>query len=349
MKEENTLMDMEDMGSILMKEENTAVNKVGDQKRRPMLTDTLRKSLTKQGYKLIGSHSGVKLCRWTKAMLRGRGGCYKHTFYGIASYQCMEMTPSLACANKCVFCWRHHTNPVGKEWKWLTDDPEMIIEEAITKHRKMINEMRGVPGVLPERLKEAMTVRHSALSLVGEPIMYPHINRYVNLLHEKKISSFLVTNAQFPKRIRQMEPVTQLYVSIDAATKSALKAVDRPLFSDFWERFIASLKALKEKKVRTVYRLTLVKGYNMEEIHQYAKLVKLGKPSFIEIKGVTFCGKANSSNMTMKNVPWHREVRNFASLLCAELGDDNYALASEHVHSCCVLIRWAMAYMDRLP
>lgn len=35
-------------------------------------------------------------------MLRGRGGCYKHTFYGIASHRCMEATPSLACANKCV-------------------------------------------------------------------------------------------------------------------------------------------------------------------------------------------------------------------------------------------------------
>ena len=58
-----------------------------------------------------GSHSGVKLCRWTKSMLRGRGGCYKHSFYGIESHRCMETTPSLACANKCVFCWRHHTNP----------------------------------------------------------------------------------------------------------------------------------------------------------------------------------------------------------------------------------------------
>ena len=63
-------------------------------------------SLTKQGYRLVGSHSGVKLCRWTKSMLRGRGGCYKHTFYGIESHRCMETTPSLACANKCVFCWR---------------------------------------------------------------------------------------------------------------------------------------------------------------------------------------------------------------------------------------------------
>ena len=39
-------------------------------------------------------------------MLRGRGGCYKHAFYGIESHRCMETTPSLACANKCVFCWR---------------------------------------------------------------------------------------------------------------------------------------------------------------------------------------------------------------------------------------------------
>jgi tRNA wybutosine-synthesizing protein 1 len=67
---------------------------------KQLLTPSLRTALSKQGYQLIGSHSGVKLCRWTKAMLRGRGGCYKHTFYNITSYACMEMTPSLACANK---------------------------------------------------------------------------------------------------------------------------------------------------------------------------------------------------------------------------------------------------------
>lgn len=40
-----------------------------------------------QGYKIIGSHSGVKICRWTKSQLRGRGGCYKHSFYGIESHR----------------------------------------------------------------------------------------------------------------------------------------------------------------------------------------------------------------------------------------------------------------------
>lgn len=53
-------------------------------------------------------------------------------------------------------------------------------------------------------------------------------------------------------------PVTQLYVSVDASTKDSLKRIDRPLFKDFWQRFLDSLKALGEK-VGTVYS-TKVKG-----------------------------------------------------------------------------------------
>lgn len=83
-------------------------------------------------------------------------------------------------------------------------------------------------------------------------------------------------------------PVTQLYVSVDASTKESLKKIDRPLFKDFWERFIQSLEALSEKGQRTVYRLTLVKAWNVEEIQNYAELVSLGKPDFIEIKVFAF-------------------------------------------------------------
>jgi len=42
-------------------------------------------------------------------------------------------------------------------------------------------------------------------------------------------------------------PVTQLYVSVDASTREGLKKIDRPLFRDFWERFVASLQALSDK------------------------------------------------------------------------------------------------------
>lgn len=242
-------MDMEDIG---------ANGNANPKEKREMVTPALRAALTKQGYKILGSHSGVKLCRWTKAMLRGRGGCYKHTFYGIESHRCMEATPSLACANKCVFCWRHHTNPVGREWRWQMDDPLELVESAVSEHRGMIKQMKGVPGVMPARFEEGMDPRHCALSLVGEPIMYPEIAKFVNALHERRVSTFLVTNAQFPDAIEALPAITQLYVSVDAATPETLKAIDRPLFGDFWDRFVGSLSALRDKNQRTVYRLTLV-------------------------------------------------------------------------------------------
>ncbi|XP_024117775.1 NACHT, LRR and PYD domains-containing protein 14, partial [Oryzias melastigma] len=47
--------------------------------------------------------------------------------------------------------------------------------------------------------------------------------------------------------VLSLDPVTQLYVSVDASTKDSLKKIDRPLFKDFWPRFLDSLKALGEK------------------------------------------------------------------------------------------------------
>lgn len=336
------LLDLEDMGSVVKrmgmagkrrKEEDAAA---GTTEAREMVTPELRKELTKQGYKIIGSHSGVKLCRWTKSMLRGRGGCYKHTFYGIESHQCMETTPSLACANKCVFCWRHHTNPVGTSWRWKMDDPLMIVDGAMQKHYDSIKQFRGVPGVIPSRFKEANQIKHCALSLVGEPIMYPEINKFLDILHSRRISSFLVTNAQFPECITNLHPVCQLYVSIDASTEESLRKIDRPLFSDFWPRFKKCLVALADKGQRTVYRLTIVKAWNDDEVKNYADLVALGKPSFIEVKGVTFCGDSKASSLTMGNVPWHDEVINFVETLVEML--PGYTLCSEHEHSNSLLI-----------
>ena len=128
----------------------------------------------------------------------------------------------------------------------------------------------------------------------------------VKELHDRKISTFMVTNAQFPQEVKALDPVTQLYVSVDAATRDSLKAIDRPLFKDFWERFQGALKNMREKKQRTVYRLTLVSGWNMTEVDSYAQLVEEGMPDFIEIKAVTYCGKSDASTLTIENSPWHK-------------------------------------------
>ncbi|OQO09709.1 hypothetical protein B0A48_05112 [Cryoendolithus antarcticus] len=302
-------------------------------------------SLTKQGYSIVGTHSGVKICRWTKSALRGRGSCYKYSFYGIASHRCMEATPSLSCSNKCVFCWRHGTNPVGTTWRWQVDEPELIFDGIKENHYKKIKMMKGVPGVRAERFSEAMQIRHCALSLVGEPIFYPHINKLLAMLHAEHISSFLVCNAQHPDELAALGPVTQLYVSIDASNKESLRKIDRPLHRDFWERFQRCLDILHTKRNthRTVFRLTLVKGFNVdEEAEGYAALVDRARPSFVEVKGVTYCGTSTAAGagLTMQNVPFYEEVCAFVLALEAALkrrGLD-YGIGAEHAHSCCILL-----------
>ena len=64
------------------------------------------------------------------------------------------------------------------------------------------------------------------------------------------------------------------------------------------------------------------------------------------MKGVTFCGKSDASNLNMSNSPWHHEVVEIAKTLQAELGKirsedkriPEYGLACEHKHSCSVLL-----------
>lgn len=342
---ESTLIDVEDIGnSIEATKKSRKINKMSSEntvKEMVAMNSPTYKALTKQGYTVVGSHSGVKICRWTKSALRGRGSCYKFSFYGIRSHLCMETTPSLSCSNKCVFCWRHGTNPVGTTWRWKVDPPDVIFQGALEGHYKKIKQMRGVPGVVAERFEEAFQVKHCALSLVGEPIFYPHINEFVNLLHGQGISSFLVCNAQHPEQLKNMKRVTQLYVSIDAPNKEALRKVDRPLNRDFWERFLECLDILREKKTqRTVFRLTLVAGYNMDDYDEYAELIARGEPCFVEVKGATFCGTSKSNPLTMKNVPFYKEVVEFVENLNAALARRglDYGIAAEHAHSCCILM-----------
>jgi tRNA wybutosine-synthesizing protein 1 len=126
----------------------------------------------------------------------------------------------------------------------------------------------------------------------------------------------------------------------------------------------ASLDALRTKRQRTVYRMTLVKGANMApaDIEDYAALVAHGRPDFIEVKGVTWCGTSPGSDLTMANVPWHREVREFCEAFAAKLAAMSgggagapavadgapldYGLAVEHEHSCFVLLAKHQFHMD---
>ena len=82
-----------------------------------------------------------------------------------------------------------------------------------------------------------------------------------------------------------------------------------------------------------------MKGFNVEEIKQYADLISFGNPDFVEVKGVTYCGTTKNSGkapLSMSNVPFHEEVIEFCEQLAELLTD--HEIASEHEHSNCVLI-----------
>ena len=321
---------------------------------REMITDVYRGEMTKQNYKLVGSHSAVKTCRWMLNSLRGRGGCYKHTFYGITSHLCMEATPAVACANRCTFCWRKNSHPAAVTWKpYTVDEPDAVLAGMLDAHHQLVKQLRGA-DVDEERFKEAsielaFKPKHAALSLVGEPVFYPRINELVDLLHAQQISTFLVTNGQFPDALRKLKPITQLYLSVDASNAEDLRALDRPLFVDYWERLMECMDILHERQFtqRTVCRLTLIKGKNMSNTDEYAVLLRRANPGFIEVKGVTFAGwdKETTGLTNDDNVPWHEEVLLFAEQLERSLhasrsssSQPHYSIAAVHEHSCSVLL-----------
>ena len=125
------------------------------------LTEESKKELEKQQYRVVGKHSAVKVCGWTKKMIKGEGGCYKLKFYGIMSNQCMQMSTSISCANRCTFCWRGYKAPVGKEWEWDVDEPEDILKGSLHAHKKLLDGFGGnpegfAPGTLYSRLITSM-------------------------------------------------------------------------------------------------------------------------------------------------------------------------------------------------
>src|SRR3989344_8123418 len=188
-----------------------------------MLTPEAKLELESQAYRIVGSHSAVKTCYWTKKMVKGGGGCYKLTFYCIMSNQCMQMTTSMSCANRCTFCWRGYKAPVSKEWKWDVDDPQMIYENSLEAHHKLLVGFGGSHRANKAAYQKSKQVRHVALSLTGEPITYPRMNELIDKFHKDNISTFLVTNSQYPDHVKNLKPITQLYLSVDAPTKELLK------------------------------------------------------------------------------------------------------------------------------
>ena len=304
--------------------------------------------LKKQHYAVFCETCGVQICRWNKKSLLDEGYCYKEKFYGIKSHLCCQMSPAVMwCYNRCLHCWRAIEYNLGKKLgKKDVKKPGKIIEECIKAQKKLLSGLKGNKRINIKKWEEAQNPKQFAISLSGEPTIYPYIAELIKELRKKEKTSFLVTNGLNPERLKELEKKnalpTQLYISLNSPNKKMYEKWHNSLEKNAWKRFNQSLEIMnrltKKKKTRTVLRMTLVKNVNMkeEDIRGYVKLIKKASPMFIEVKGFMSVGYARQ-RLGYETMPNHKEIKKFARLLVRKL-KPNYKILDEKIESRVILL-----------
>lgn len=276
--------------------------------------------LVGQGYQLTGQHSAVKLCYWTRQSLVNGRDCYKGRFYGIESHRCLQMSPAIdSCNLHCRFCWR---NQGWENDSMMTeyDDPDVLLGKSIDAQRRILSGFKGEPTVTAERWSESQSPKHIAISLTGEPTLYPKMNRFLELCEERGITTFLVTNGTNPDGLRALDPLpTQLYVSVTAPNAEVFRRLTMPADDHAWAHLQESLDILRDLRTRRVVRHTLVKGWNLGWVADYAEMDLRAHPDFIEPKGYVYMGRSRQ-RLGRDHVPTHDEIGGFARELAERTG-----------------------------
>ncbi len=279
-----------------------------------------------KGYQIVGRHSAVKTCLWLKKSLKDEGYCYKQKFYGIASHRCLQMSPALICNLSCIHCWRPlDLMPPFMEW----DDPEFIFEESVKAQHRLLSGFHGTEGVNRRKLEEAYRPNQVAISLIGEPTLYPEIDELVDIYRKRGFSTFLVTNGTNPDAVENVEP-QQLYLSITAWNAESHRKLQS---RDQWERIERTMDIMAEKNSRTVIRLTLMRGINLEP-ERFVRIVDRVQPDFIEAKAYMHLGHSRL-RLERDTMPSHSQVRVFSENLAKLTG---YRIRSESEISRVVLL-----------
>lgn len=278
------------------------------------LTRTQVEKLESSGYRFVGSHNhaAAKICHWTKQSILDRGVCYKEKFYGIESHRCLQMAPAVPnCQQKCEFCWRD-LSYTQTQWNGEYDDPKTIIDEAIEAQNNLLCGFFGNDKANKEKLEESKTPTNAAISLAGEPMLYPEIDELIAEFNRRNFTTFVVSNGQCVDKLKNLENEPyQLYLSLDAPTKKIYDEVCQPQISEGWDNLNQSLDTLASFNSRTCIRTTCVKGRNMINPEKYGELIKKSNPDFVEIKAY-MCVGSSRYRLTPDNMPTFDEVKSFA-------------------------------------
>jgi len=293
-----------------------------------MLNKEQVEKLEKQQYRVVGNHSVCKICHWTKECVREKNRvCYKQHFYDVHCGKCLEMSPVILCNQRCLHCWRD-TSLFGKEWKGSVDEPKEIIQGCIAARKKLLMGFKGHDDVDLKKFEDYIVPDHAAISLTGEPCLYPRLPELVDSFFNDFDfrTVFLVTNGTVPGMLKKFGKEsrhfpTNIYLSLEGYDLKSHKKLNNPVSAELWDKVKESMKYLftVKNKTRTILRITAIKGYNLDKALRFVKFVKLMQPTHIEVKGYAFLGYSRK-RLKEENIPSWEEVRKFAQELGQECG-----------------------------
>jgi tRNA wybutosine-synthesizing protein 1 len=290
-----------------------------------------RDILKKQGYQLVGHGGAVKTCLWLRKSLKDEGVCYKEKFYGIKSHCCIQMTPTFNCNQRCLHCWRPVEFSSPDEFTSY-DEPDVLVDGSIEAQRRLLSGYKGFKQINFDKLTEAFNPRHVAISLNGEPTLYPFLNELIEEFKKRGMTTFVVSNGTQPAILEAIQP-TQLYISLNAPNEDHYYRICRPINGSF-SNLLKSLHILSKHESRTVIRITLANGINRFNPGHYANLIETAEPDYVEVKSYMHLGFSRK-RLPRSTMVEHDDVVAFASDLADALG---YEMADESRVSRVVLL-----------
>ncbi len=202
----------------------------------------------------------------------------------------------------------------GSDW----DEPEEILEGCIKEQKKILSGYKDqvIKGrVSKEKYEEALNPNMVAISLSGEPTLYPKLGEMISLFKKRNFNVFLVTSGVLPEALKRLESEpSQLYISLTAPDYDSFQKVNRPISSRLWDSLIKSLELVKSFKCPVAIRITAIKGINMDRPESFSKLIKISDCTYVEIKAYMHLGYS-THRLNRSNMPSFKDIEIFSNKL----------------------------------
>jgi tRNA wybutosine-synthesizing protein 1 len=223
-----------------------------------------------------------------------------------------------------MFCWRVQPREVDVSFNETSlpecDDPSQIVDGCIEAQRRILTGYKAHPKINKKRYAEALEPKHAAISLAGEPTIYPRLGELNSEFQKRGFTTFIVTNGTKPNILKEMESEpSQLYVSLSAPNLDSFNKLCRPQIPKAWIKLNQTLELLSSFNCPTVLRFTLVQGLNMKHPEKYARLIDKTNPTYIETKAYVFVGYSRK-RLSFHNMPIHKEIQCFVEDLKKFIG-----------------------------